>query len=346
MMKKKQGGRFIVNLREFFTVYLPKQRNSSPHTIAACRQTWNMLLSFVCTSSGKRLEDVVFADLNRTAVMGFLDEMEKNRGWTPSTRNHRLGCIRSFFRFAASLEPILVIYLEDLKSIPLKKFADKSRVMEFMSQDVMGTVLRQPDTSTKMGIRDTFFMVLMYDSAARNCEMLSMRLCDIDQEKHTVYLFGKGSKPRLVPISEETIQHFRRYQRVFHSSGVGSTPMFYTIRRNEKMPMSDDNVARFMKKYGADAKKQCPYVPDKITPHMFRRSRAMHLYRSGMPLELLAELLGHADPETVWVYAYADTEMKRKAIEKAEAYANVRPLAKAGIWDGDEDMIRRLCGLA
>jgi len=344
-MKKKQSDRFIPYLREFFTVYLPKQRNCSPHTIIACRQTWNMLLSFVWASSGKRLEDIVFADLNRAAVMGFLDEMEKTREWTPSTRNHRLGCIRSFFRFAASLEPVLVIYLEELKGIPLKKSADKSRVMEFMSQEAMAAVLRQPDTSTKMGIRDTFFMVLMYDTAARDCEMLFMRFCDIDPEKRTVYLFGKNSKPRLVPISEDTIRHFHLYRKAFHSSGDGTAPMFYTVRRNERMPMSDDNVARFMQKYGAAAKKQCSDAPEKITPHMFRRSRAMHLYRSGMPLELLAELLGHADPETAWVYAYADTEMKRKAIKKAEANANVRPSAEIGIWDGDEDMIRRLCGL-
>ena len=345
-MKKKQSDRFIPYLREFFTVYLPKQRNCSSHTITACRQTWNMLLGFVCASSGKRLEDIAFADLNRTTVMEFLDEMENTRGWTPSTRNHRLGCIRSFFRFSASLEPVLVIYLEELKGIPLKKSADKSRVMEFMTQEAMATVLRQPDTSTKMGVRDTFFMVLMYDAAARDCEMLSMRFCDIDPEKRTAYLFGKGSKPRLVPISEDTIRHFHQYERIFHSSGDGATLMFYTTRHNERMSMSDDNVARFMQKYGASAKKQCPGVPEKITPHMFRRSRAMHLYRSGMPLELLAELLGHTNPETVWVYAYADTEMKRKAIKKAEVNASVRPSVEIGIWDGDEDMIRRLCGLA
>ena len=262
---KKQSDNFIVYLREFFTVYLPKQRNCSPHTIIACRQTWNMLLSFICFSSGKRLEDIVFDDLNRAAVMGFLDSMEKSRGWTPSTRNHRLGCIRSFFRFAASLEPILVIYLEDLKGIPLKKSADKSRVMDFMSREAMSTVLRQPDTATKMGIRDTFFMVLMYDTAARDCEMLSMRLCDIDPDKQTVYLFGKGSKPRLVPISEDTIRHFYRYKRAFHSSDDGTAPMFYTVRRNERMPMSDDNVARFMKKYGTGARKQCPDVRKRQT---------------------------------------------------------------------------------
>ena len=277
--------------------------------------------------------------------MGFLDEMEKTKGWTPSTKNHRLGCIRSFFRFAASLEPVLVIYLEDLKGIPLKKSADKSHVFNFMSQEAMTAVLRQPDTSTKMGIRDTFFMVLMYDTAARDCEMLSMRFCDINPENRTVHLFGKGSKPRLVPICEDTICHFRRYEKVFHASSSGSTPMFYTIRRNEKVPMSDDNVARFMRKYGEGAKGQCTDVPVKINPHMFRRSRAMHLYRSGMPLALLAEWLGHANPQTTLVYAYADTEIKRKAIEKAEIGASVRPVVQTGIWDGNDDMIKRLCGL-
>jgi site-specific recombinase XerD len=222
-----------------------------------------MLLGFVCASSGKLLENITFTDLNRAAVTGFLDEMEKTRGWISSTRNHRLGCIRSFFRFAASLEPILVIYSEELKGIPLKKSADKSRVMEFMSQEAMAAVLRQPGTITKMGVRDTFFMVLMYDTAARDCEMLSMRFCDINPEKRTVLLFGKGSKQRLVPISEETVGHFNRYARAFHSSGDGTAPMFYTIRRNERTPMSDDNVARFMQKYGVDAKNQCPDLPEK-----------------------------------------------------------------------------------
>lgn len=344
-MKKKQSDRFIHYLREFFTVYLPKQRNCSPHTITACRQTWNMLLGFLCSSSGKRLEDIVFSDFSLNIVMKFLDEMEKVRGWTPVTRNHRLGCIRSFFRFVSYLEPVLVIYLEELKGIPLKKSVDKSRVMEFMTQEAMAAVLRQPDISRKMGIRDMFFMVLMYDAAARDCEMLSLRYGDIDTEKRTVYLLGKGSKPRLVPISEDTVNHFLRYGKVFHPSGDGAALMFYTVRHHEKTPMSDDNVARFLKKYGAEARVNCHTIPEKITPHMLRRSRAMHLYRSGMPLALLAEWLGHANPETTLVYAYADTEMKREAIKKAEAGSSIRPTVEKCMWDGDEDMIKRLCGL-
>lgn len=110
--------------------------------------------------------------------------------------------------------------------------------------------------------------------------------------------------------------------------------------------MSDDNVARFLKLYGATAKQQCGEAPDRIHPHMFRRTRAMHLYRAGMPLALLSEWLGHENPETSLIYAYADTEMKRQATEKATGGEN--PLMsdkEPAIWEGDDEMIRRLYGL-
>ena len=81
--------------------------------------------------------------------------------------------------------------------------------------------------------------------------------------------------------------------------------------------MSDDNVARFLKKYAAEARVRNIHVPDNVHPHMLRHSRAMHLYQNGMPLAMLSEFLGHEDPETTLIYAYADTEMKRQAVEKA-----------------------------
>jgi len=188
----------------------------------------------------------------------------------------------------------------------------------------------------------------MYDSAARDCEMLSMRLCDFDATKKTVYLLGKGNKPRLVPISTDTVHHFQRYVKLYHPSENGTDFMFYTIHRNEKTPMSDDNVARFLRKYGEEAKLSCPEVPEKIHPHLIRATRAMHLYRAGMPLPILSEWLGHEDPLTTLIYARADTEMKRKAIEQAEskASASVRPAVESvAEWEGNEDMIKRLCGL-
>ena len=214
-----------------------------------------------------------------------------------------------------------------------------------MNEEAMKILLEQPDVSTKMGVRDLFFMILMYDTAARDCEMLGMKFCDFNEKEKTVYLMGKGSKPRIVPVTDDTIKHFQKYAKIYHSNSNGNEPMFYTIHRQKKTPMSDDNVARFINKYHTKAKEKYSKMPEKIHPHMFRRSRAMHLYRSGMPLTLLAEWLGHENPETTLIYAYADTEMKREAIEKATEKSQIIEQTAVPIWEDNEDILGKLCGL-
>lgn len=331
-------------MKDYFSVYLPKQRNASPHTITACRDTWNLLLRYLKREKGMELQKLQISDISSSIVLGFLDFMERDKGWKASTRNQRLSCIRSFFHYASCMEPSLYAYEADLGKNLLKKAENKSHVIEFMEQDVMRELLATPDTGQKQGLRDQFFMSLMYDTAARDCEMLRLKLKDFNAENHTVYLMGKGSKPRLVPVSKETTALFQNYRKKFHLGSTGSEPLFYTIHQHEKTSMSDDNVARFLKKYARKAKLKNPDVPDNVHPHMFRKSRSMHLYRSGMPLALLAEFLGHEDPETTLIYAYADTEMKRKAIEKATLKEAALPEnAEWAIWEGDDDIISRLC---
>lgn len=331
-------------MRPYFTVFLPKQRNASQHTITACQDTWNLFLRYLSSKKGIRLETLGFADIDSSTVVSFLDTMESERNWKPSTRNQRLNCIRSFMHYAACMEPTLYAYAAELDGIPLKKDVDKSHVMEFISQEGMRELLATPDIRQKQGLRDQFFMALMYDAAARDCEMLGMKYEDFHVENNTVYLFGKGSKPRLVPVSKEITALFKEYSRRFHAGGRKSDPLFYTIHRHEKTFMSDDNVARFLKKYASEARKKNSEIPERVHPHMIRRSRAMHLYRAGMPLALLAEFLGHEDPETTLIYAFADTEMKREAIEKAKGNtAAFSDHEEKGIWEDDDDIIAQLC---
>jgi len=344
---KKTSDNFTRHLHSYLTVYLPKQRNCSPHTTLAAKQVWNMLLIYICETADKKAESLCFSDVNRAAVAGFLYAREAEMGWTPKTFNHRLGIIRSFFRYAASLEPTLSYHFEELRVIPSKKAQNKSSTLVYLSQGAMAALLRQPGTSKKMGVRDTFFMSLMYDTAARDCEMLSMRLCDLDPAKKTAQLLGKGNKPRIVPITDDnTIALYHSFAKLYHSAGDGECPMFYTVRKGEIGQMSDDNVGRFVEKYGNEARTHCPDMPSKCHPHLIRTTRSMHLYQAGMPLEAIALLLGHEDPSVTRVYARADTEMKRAAMEKAKSIDSVSMNAEdEGIWVGNEAMIKRLCGL-
>ncbi len=111
--------------------------------------------------------------------------------------------------------------------------------------------------------------------------------------------------------------------------------------------MSDENVRRIIHKYADSARACCKTIPINVHPHMFRHSRAMHLYQNGMELILISQWLGHAQIETTLVYAYADTEMKRKAIESATQGDNI--LRTKDSFERytitDETMLKRLCGL-
>jgi site-specific recombinase XerD len=307
-----------------------------------------MFLSHICSTTGKSAEAISFADFGYKTVLSFLDAKEKEKNWTPKTGNHRLGVIRSFFKYAVAMEPTLAHYLEELKNVPRKKTQNKTFILEYMSQNAITALLCQPDTSKRMGIRDTFFMSLMYDTAARDYELLSMRFHDIDPVGKKVYLLGKGDKPRFVSIDDNTITQFHRYAKLFHPTSDGNQLMFYTTRHGEVGQMSDDNVARFLSKYANEARKCCKDVPEHIYPHMVRRSRAMHMYQGGMPLEVIALILGHEDPLTTRIYAKADLEMKRKAMEKVKekGFDSKRPeIESTAIWVGNEEMIRILCGL-
>jgi len=110
--------------------------------------------------------------------------------------------------------------------------------------------------------------------------------------------------------------------------------------------MSDDNVLKFMKEYGIAARAKCLDVPENVHPHLWRHSRAMHLYQSGMDLTLVSQWLGHAHFNTTLIYAYADTEQKRIAIEEATSPMNpLREGTSARFRVDDDETLKKLYGL-
>lgn len=278
---------------------------------------------------------------------GYLDWLEETRKCSIPTRNHRLSSIRSFYKYAGSRDLSVTAYTLELEKIPIKK-TQKAQKVKFFEEDALKAILAQPDTGTRKGIRDLFFMILMYDTAGRNQEILSLKVSDIQvsaKDSHVV-LTGKGNKIRIVPLMKKTIDHYNNYIRLFHDGKVTDEFLFYVIQKGKRQEMSADNVEKFMKQYGKTARDQCNEVPEGLHPHMFRHSRSMHLYRGGMPLALLSEWLGHAQLETTKIYANADTQMKREAIEKATNSLN--PLTqkqKVSSWQNDEELIKRLYGL-
>ena len=131
------------------------------------------------------------------------------------------------------------------------------------------------------------------------------------------------------------------YLKIYHSDKTDGMPLFYTVIKGRTDRMSPGNVGRIINKYASAIREEHPDLPEKIYPHMFRRTRACNLYQDGVELELVSRILGHSSTQTTRIYATPSVEMMRKAREHSDlSIPNESPL-----WPDDEAEIARLCGI-
>ena len=130
---KIKDATFFKTIRDFLTVYLPKQKNASPNTIKSYRETLNLLLKFLEEKKKIPLHKVSFSDLEYKALGDFLDWLEKSRKCSVSTRNQRLMAIKSFFKYAVLVDATQVSFQVEVQKVPIKK--THSTVVEYLSHD-------------------------------------------------------------------------------------------------------------------------------------------------------------------------------------------------------------------
>lgn len=165
---------FFQMVHDYLKIYLPNQMCASSNTVRAYRTALDQLIGYAASASGISISEVTFGLLDSGMVSGYLDWLVAEKGCSASTRNHRFACIRSFFRYAAATNPENIVLQAGLDRIPRQK-QEKFSGVDYMSETAVKALLEQPDTKTRRGVRDQFFMILMYDSAARIQEMLDLR---------------------------------------------------------------------------------------------------------------------------------------------------------------------------
>lgn len=347
-MAKAVENKLFSCVSNFLQSYLPDQRKRSPNTIRSYRKSLELLFDFVKEKQGVKLNEITFDMIDRKTIEAFLSQLEKGRNCGVSTQNQRLQCIRAFYSYAADVEITAVSHWDKIKKIRIA--AVPQSLVPHMSEEAIAALLEQPDKTTIKGLRDFFIMLFLYQTGARVQELLDVCLCDIRLgNTNTAVLHGKGGKVRAVPLREKFAEHLREYVSLFHSgeSEYSKRHFIYVVHDGVKKRMTEDNVRRLVHAYGKSAKTSCSAVPDNVHPHLFRHSRAMHLYQNGVDLTLVSQWLGHSKLDTTLIYAYADTEHKRKAI--AAAIPEESPLSQyintERYCADDDEIFKRFCGL-
>lgn len=334
---------FPYYLTSFLGKYLPGQKNASRNTIESYAVTFKLLFIFCEEEKNLKTERITVSAITCQLVTEYLDWLENQRGCTISTRNQRLVALHSFFRYVQKQKPECMEEISSILELPYKKAA--KTIVPYLTGDEMRILLSQPDGSTKEGYRDLVLLSVLYDTAARVQELADLEIKDVRLEKPPIItLHGKGNKVRQVPIMDKTSMLLQRYlDDHTGNTGIsqGSRPLFMN---QKKQKLSRWGISYIINKYVDEAKKNPAFHVDfPITPHVFRHSKSMHMLQAGVNLIYIRDFLGHVDCSTTEIYARADTEMKRKAIEAA--YNDVLPVPKTPSWQEDPDLMEFLNSL-
>ena len=325
---------FTKALTSYFSTYLPETCGVSPNTCNSYRDAFKLLLLYFQEEKGVPANSIELRMLNRNLASDFLDWLEAQRKVSVTTRNQRLAAMKAFAHYVQYRNPEYLENCTDIIAMRPKKH--EKPVIPFLTEEELKALLTQPDPSTRHGLRDLTLLSLLYDSGARVQEITDLKLKDIRLTNPAMAtLTGKGRKARQVPLMKETCKLLDAYIRNFN---LNSEPLTSPLFFNQKgQALSRYGITYILKKYVSQA--ELDSDTRKISPHVLRHTKAMHLLRAGVNMIYIRDFLGHVDISTTEVYARIDAEMKRKVFE--EKVPNFTPNTTMP-WEEVKDLLQWL----
>ncbi|MFA5738670.1 MAG: tyrosine-type recombinase/integrase [Bacteroidales bacterium] len=328
---------FAKYLTKFFTEYLVGERGASSHTIRSYSETFTLLLTYMDKVRHIAADRLTLTHFYRETVLDFLDWLQKERECTNSTRNQRLAALHSFFKYMQYEDAKLLDQWQNILSIKVKRPEKRSSV-NYLTVEGIKFLLEQIPVNTKEGRRNLALLALLYDSGARVHEIINLSPSSLNMNKPCyITLLGKGNKKRIVPLQDEQVKLLVSYMKEnrLDNPAYNQRPLFAN-NRGEKL--TNSGVTYILNLYANNARILRPeLIPEKISPHTLRHSKAMHLLQSGVNLIYIRDILGHVSVQTTEIYARADSKQKREALEAA--YINIIPdHANEGIWEKDSKL--------
>jgi site-specific recombinase XerD len=306
-------------LQAFFSERLITQRNCSPQTIAAYRDTFRLLLTFAQQQTGKQPFQLDIDDLDAPLIGAFLNHLEEDRGNNPRTRNARLGAIHSFYRFAALGHPEHAHTIARVMAIPTKRH--ERNTVSYLDLDEIKALLAAPHRGTWLGRRDHTMLLLMIQTGVRVSELVGLRVRDVHLGTGAhIKIIGKGRKKRSTTLTGETVAILRQWLK--EREGNPDEPLFPT---RQGRPLSRYTVGVLVSKHTTTATAGCPSLKAKrVTPHTLRHTNAMLLRAKDVDIATIALWLGHESTQTTHIYEHADPALKERAIART-APLGVKP---------------------
>ena len=289
---------------EDYLRYSQVERGLSNNTITAYRQD---LTSFVCFL---QKENLTSWPTQAVDIDAFLAEQRDQKKATSSI-SRLITSLRKFYQWLVrqniqKLNPMLEIDSpKKRRTLPVA-----------LTVNEVNKLLEQPDTKKKLGLRDRALLETLYATGIRVSELINLKFTDLHEELKLVKVFGKGSKERLIPISEVALSWIDSYKEKVRD------PLILKIGKNTDFiflnsrggSLTRQAVWQIIKHYCKMAG-----IQKNVTPHTLRHTFATHLLENGADLRVVQEILGHSDISTTQIY----TNLSQKHI--LQVYEKTHP---------------------
>lgn len=238
---------------------------------------------------------------------------QRDEGKKTSTISRGITTLRRFYRYLLR-QHILVV--DPLIQIDTPK--QEKRLPLALSQKEVSELLAQPNLNTATGLRDHAILELLYATGMRVSELINLKETDLHTDLKIIRVLGKGSKERLVPVTDFALNWVDKYLKEVRDpallkKGVACDFLFLNNRAGQ---LTRQAVWQSIKKYSKLAR-----IDKDITPHTLRHTFATHLLENGADLRVVQEILGHSDISTTQIY----TNLSQKHI--FDVYLKTHPRA-------------------
>jgi len=343
-MKVNEALRFAKFISGFLYTYAPNFLTSSEHTLKSYKNTLTLYIAFL------ELQGITPRRLNRSCferpmIEAWILWLKNDRNCSPQTCNVRLGALRAFLEYLSAQDVSLLYIYQEATLIKRQKCPKKK--VNGLSREAVSAVLNAPNLSTKAGRRDIVFLTVLYGTAARVNEILSLRIADLhlDAPKPYINLRGKGGKIRTAYLLSRTVGHLQVYLREFHDANPNPESLLFYSRVGDGKcnKLTEAAIDKRLKLHAQAANRVCPDVPLNLHAHQFRHAKATHWLEDGMNIVQISFLLGHEQLQTTMRYLDITTEDKVKALGTLENEQEKGAMKK---WKNANTTLTQFCGLS
>lgn len=280
-----------------YKIFLQLEKALSANTVSAYLSDMEKLLSFLSDAH----VDYQLVDISH--LQDFLIELSE-LGISPRSQARIVSGIKSFYGFLLFSN---VIEKDPTELLELPKIG--LHLPEVLAVEEINAIVDVIDLSVPEGQRNRAIIEMLYGSGLRVSELIEVKLSNIDIEHSFMKIEGKGSKQRLVPLSEETEKQMQLWLLIRNEMKIqkGFEDYLFLNRRGAKLTRV--MIFTIVKQLAQQAG-----ITKNISPHTFRHSFATHLLEGGANLRVIQQLLGHESIMTTEIYTHIDVELLRDTV--------------------------------